>query len=93
MAALATAASRTPCRPVVRFPAAMPAPSRWTPLRCTTPAVGLRRVAARSSRGATLVIQAKKHTFSSFDELLEKSEKPLLVDFYATWRERCLLIS
>lgn len=32
-----------------------------------------------------LQIAAKKQAFSSFDELLEKSDKPVLVDFYATW--------
>lgn len=32
-----------------------------------------------------LQVQAMKQTFSSFDELLEKSDKPVLVDFYATW--------
>ncbi|GAB4845158.1 hypothetical protein Ancab_038563 [Ancistrocladus abbreviatus] len=31
------------------------------------------------------LIQAKKQTFSYFDDLLAKSNKPVLVDFYATW--------
>lgn len=32
-----------------------------------------------------LQVEGRKQTFSSFDELLEKSDKPVLVDFYATW--------
>ena len=30
-------------------------------------------------------VAAKKQTFSTFDELLQNSDKPVLVDFYATW--------
>ncbi|CAH2049589.1 unnamed protein product [Thlaspi arvense] len=33
------------------------------------------------------LVEAKKQTFSSFDELLANSDKPILVDFYATWRK------
>ncbi|KAL6853948.1 hypothetical protein ACP4OV_019977 [Aristida adscensionis] len=81
-AASAALASPTASRPAA-LAARQPA-GRWAPLRCSPPAVGSRRGAPLPRRGGTLKVQAKKQTFSSFDELLEKSEKPVLVDFYAT---------
>lgn len=33
----------------------------------------------------SMQVRAKKQTFNSFDDLLLNSDKPLLVDFYATW--------
>ncbi|AAF04439.1 thioredoxin-like protein; 49720-48645 [Arabidopsis thaliana] len=34
-------------------------------------------------------IEAKKQTFDSFEDLLVNSDKPVLVDYYATWCGPC----
>ena len=59
---------------------------------------GLRRAAgaaaAAGRRAAALSVRAaQKQVFTSFDDLLQKSELPVLVDMYASWCGPCHLQS
>uniref|UniRef100_A0A7S1DS56 Thioredoxin domain-containing protein n=2 Tax=Hemiselmis andersenii TaxID=464988 RepID=A0A7S1DS56_HEMAN len=43
--------------------------------------------------GLLLPLMAEKKTFKSMDDMLENSDVPLLIDFYATWCGPCVIMS
>lgn len=44
-------------------------------------------------RGALAIVAAEKQVFTSFDDMIARSDKPLLIDFYATWCGPCTMLA
>ncbi|XAR48660.1 Protein-disulfide reductase [Bertholletia excelsa] len=51
--------------------------------------IGSKRFSSRSRPRMRPLVEANKQEFLSFDDMLANSDKPILVDFYATWCGPC----